>query len=132
MKTLITLLVLMVTAVVGAVAAADSAQADDLRIIRVVAKTLPLFADAEASSEKARFPRDQVVLPSGGLAVDAVNEPLMMLKITVNGQTGWVEAHRVETNRPPTVAVVCDKRALPQAGAAARNAGERGTCAQRR
>ncbi len=118
--------------IVGILVSAGSAWADDLRVVRIVSKSVTLYSDAAASGVVQKFTSDQISVPPGGLAVASFDEATMMLKITVNGQTGWVEAHRVETNQPPTVAVVCDKRAMPQASASARNAGERATCAGKR
>lgn len=118
--------------IVGILVSAGSAWADDLRVVRIVSKSVTLYSDAAASGVVQKFTSDQISVPPGGLAVASFDEATMMLKITVNGQTGWVEAHRVETNQPPTVTVVCDKRAMPQASASARNAGERGTCAGKR
>lgn len=118
--------------IIGLLMSAGIAQADDLRVVRIVSKTVTLYTNAEASGVVQKFTSDQLSVPPGGLSVAAFDEATMMLKITVNGQTGWVEAHRVETNKPPSVTVVCDRRSLPQATAAARNAGERGTCAGKR
>ena len=117
---------------VGLLIAGASAWADDLRVVRVTSKTLTLYTDAAASGVVQKLASSEVTVPPGGIAVAAFDEPHMMLKVTINGQTGWVEAHRVETNQPPSVTVVCDKRAMPQATASARNAGEHGTCARKR
>ncbi|MDG4603916.1 MAG: hypothetical protein P9C48_05225 [Defluviicoccus sp.] len=118
--------------IVGLLMCAGAAWADDLRVVRIVSKSVTLYTDAAASGVVQKFTSDQIIVPSDGLKVASFDEATMMLKITVNGQTGWVEAHRVETNQPPTVAVVCDKRTMPQSNASARNAGERGTCAGKR
>lgn len=123
---------LWVAVIVGVLIAGANAWADDLKVVRVTSKTLTLYTDAQASGVVQKLAGSEVVVPAGGIAVAAYDEPHMMLKITVNGQTGWVEAHRVETNQPPSVTVVCDKRAMPQATASARNAGEHGTCARKR
>lgn len=117
---------------IGPLIAGASAWADDLRVVRVTSKTLTLYTDAAASGVVQKLASSEVTVPAGGIAVAAFDEPHMMLKVTINGQTGWVEAHRVETNQPPSVTVVCDKRAMPQATASARNAGEHGTCARKR
>lgn len=128
MKTLIPLLVLALLSF-----ASNPRAGDDLLVIRITAKTLPLYADAAGSSEVVRFTRDQISVPAGGLAVQDFDKARMMLKITVNGETGWVEAHRVETNRPPSLmGDVCDRSSLPPSSSSARNAGERGTCSKRR
>lgn len=123
---------LWVVLLIGLLVTAGNAQADELRVTRIVAKTLTLYTDAKGNGVVQKFSGDQVSVPAGGIKVVAYDEAARMIKITVNGRTGWVEAHRVETSQPPSVTVVCDKAAMPQATASARNAGEHGTCARKR
>jgi len=101
-------------------AAVPSAIAQDLKITEVRAPVLMLWADTEGSSVVAEIPKGDVTTP---VPVESVSKNLM-LRATVNGQTGWVFGHHVKTNSPVKMTAECDPSVSKAEVGAVRGLGE--------
>ena len=100
--------------------AAPTTFAEDLKIVEVRAPVLMLWGDTEGSSLIAEVAKSDVAIP---LLVEKVSKNLM-LKATVNGQTGWVFGHHVKTNSKVKMSAECDPNVSSEQVGAVRGLGE--------
>jgi hypothetical protein len=88
-------------------------------------KTLKLYASPDGTGGiVASISGDQVTTP---VPVEQVSSNLM-LKVTINGQTGWIQAHTVKTDKPPSVTIRCDPLLTDLEPGGTRGLGEEGEC----
>jgi hypothetical protein len=115
-----------------AVSEAVIAVAEPVTIERAVSKTVKMYKSPDGKGGRiAKFRRDEVNAfiesqPGNQLKADKDG---MMLKVTIEDKTGWIEARTVELKGGSgKVKLRCAHAAAPQALAATRGMGDKHKC----